>query len=90
VIDGGTFCLVDRSKASSGLSFTSIAARLSASSAHGAPPRANGKTMSKRETRRDDPAPEYDFSKGVRGRYVGRNGAAGRRVMLDDDVAREF
>lgn len=46
--------------------------------------------MSKRKTRRDDPAPEYDFSKGVRGKYVGRNGATGRRVTLDDDVAREF
>lgn len=46
--------------------------------------------MSKRKTRRDDPAPEYDFSKGVRGKYVGRNGVAGRSVTLDDDVAREF
>lgn len=37
-----------------------------------------------------DEMPEYDFSKGVRGKYVERYRAAQVTVQLDPDVALEF
>lgn len=33
---------------------------------------------------------EYDFSKGVRGKYVERVGDLSKLVVLEPDVAREF
>jgi hypothetical protein len=36
------------------------------------------------------PVVEYDFSKGVRGKYVKRYRAARVTVQLDPDVAQEF
>ncbi|HEY5161534.1 MAG TPA: hypothetical protein VII81_00860 [Terriglobales bacterium] len=38
----------------------------------------------------DDMRPEYDFSKGVRGKYAARYAAGTNIVVLDPDVAREF
>jgi hypothetical protein len=38
----------------------------------------------------DDMLPEYDFSKGVRGKYVGRVPSSARNARLDPDVARVF
>lgn len=37
-----------------------------------------------------DEMPEYDFSKGVRGKYVERYRASRVTVQLDPDVAQEF
>lgn len=37
-----------------------------------------------------DKMPDYDFSKGVRGKYVERSTAARVTVQLDPDVAQEF
>lgn len=37
-----------------------------------------------------EPIVEYDFSKGVRGKYVERYRAARVTVQLDPDVAQEF
>lgn len=37
-----------------------------------------------------EPMPEFDFSKGVRGKYVDRYRAARVTVQLDPDVAQEF
>ena len=34
--------------------------------------------------------PEYDFSKGVRGKYAQRYGRGSNVVVLDPDVAKEF
>jgi len=34
--------------------------------------------------------PEYDFSKGVRGKYAARFKAGSNIVVLDPDVAKEF
>lgn len=39
----------------------------------------------------DDPVePEYDFSKGVRGKYSGRFADGTNLIILDPDVAKEF
>ena len=38
----------------------------------------------------DDVRPEYDFSKGVRGKYVGRVPSLSRLARLDHDVAKVF
>lgn len=38
----------------------------------------------------DAPAPEYDFSKGVRGKYVGRLAFGGSLVALPPDLASAF
>ena len=38
----------------------------------------------------DDVRPEYDFSKGVRGKYVGRVPSLARLARLDQDVAKVF
>lgn len=46
--------------------------------------------MSKKDEYADDPAPEYDFSKGVRGKYVERLKKGSNVVVLDPDVASEF
>ncbi len=47
--------------------------------------------MSKRKATGDDEMrAEYDFSKGVRGKYVDRLPSHTRAVVLDHDVARAF
>ncbi len=38
----------------------------------------------------DDLRPEYDFSRGVRGKYAGRFAGRAHIVTLDPDVARVF
>jgi hypothetical protein len=40
--------------------------------------------------RRETMRPEYDFSKGVRGKYATRFKAGSNIVVLDPDVAKEF
>jgi hypothetical protein len=52
----------------------------------------NGDSMSKAETRdRDlDMRPYYDFSGGVRGKYVRRFAGSCKVVMLEPDVAEVF
>ena len=42
------------------------------------------------QTRDDEPREEYDFSKGVRGKYAGRFGEGSNLVLLDPDIAAEF
>jgi len=55
----------------------------------------NGKAM-KKQTRRklsegsDTMRPEYDFSKGVRGKHAARYAEGTNVVVLEPDVAREF
>ena len=55
----------------------------------------NGKAM-KKQTRRkpsedsDAMRPEYDFSKGVRGKHAARYAQGTNVVVLEPDVAREF
>ena len=38
----------------------------------------------------DEVLPEYDFSKGVRGKYAGRFAEGTNLVFLQPDVAKEF
>lgn len=38
----------------------------------------------------DEMRPEYDFSKGVRGKYAARMAKGARVVVLDPDVADEY
>ena len=38
----------------------------------------------------DEMLPEYDFRRGIRGKYSGDFRAGSRVVILDPDVAREF
>jgi hypothetical protein len=38
----------------------------------------------------DEMRPEYDFSKGVRGKYAARFAEGTNIVVLDPDVAKEF
>lgn len=46
--------------------------------------------MSKKSDTNDDLEEEYDFSKGVRGKYVDRLKKGSNVVVLDPDVASEF
>ena len=46
--------------------------------------------MSKKSDANDDLEKEYDFSKGVRGKYVERLKKGSNVVVLDPDVASEF
>ena len=46
--------------------------------------------MSKKADANDDLEKEYDFSKGVRGKYVERLKKGSNVVVLDPDVASEF
>ena len=51
--------------------------------------------MSGEPTKKDDDSdlemrPEYDFSKGVRGKYAARFARGSKVVVLDPDVAAEF
>jgi hypothetical protein len=48
------------------------------------------KTPTTKGKPRPEPIVEYDFSKGVRGKYVERYRAARVTVQLDPDVAQEF
>ena len=38
----------------------------------------------------DSPSDEYDFSRGVRGKYAGRVNAGAVRVVIDAELAKEF
>ena len=38
----------------------------------------------------DDVLPEYDFSKGVRGKYATRYAAGSNVVVLDPEIAKHF
>lgn len=64
----------------------------SASSVLDWPPGVSGGAMgtSKRRRAEDDMRAEYDFSGGVRGKYVARVGRGTNVVILDPDVARVF
>ena len=42
------------------------------------------------ETVDSEPRPEYDFSKGVRGKYSARFAAGSNVVVLEPDVAAKF
>jgi hypothetical protein len=46
--------------------------------------------MSKKPRRGSELRAEYDFSKGVRGKYVKRFGKGSIAVVLEPDVAAEF
>ena len=46
--------------------------------------------MSKAKESNDDMRPEYDFSKGVRGKYADRYAEGSNVVVLDPDVAEHF
>ena len=48
------------------------------------------KKSSLKASKATEPIVEYDFSKGVRGKYVERYRAARVTVQLDPDVAQEF
>ena len=48
------------------------------------------KKTSLKASKATEPIVEYDFSKGVRGKYVERYRAAQVTVQLDPDVAQEF
>jgi len=48
------------------------------------------KNPSKQPDSSDEMRPEYDFSKGVRGKYVERFREGTNVVVLDPDVAAEF
>jgi len=55
----------------------------------------NGRTMKKQTSRKlarqeDTMRPEYDFSKGVRGKHAARYAKGTNVVVLEADVAREF
>jgi hypothetical protein len=43
-----------------------------------------------RRKRRDDMLPEYDFSKGVRGKYAKRYAEGSNVVVLSPDMAKVF
>src|SRR5438093_13624270 len=58
-------------------------------------PALNGRTMKKQSRRRrseekDTLRPEYDFSKGVRGKHATKYAAGTNVVVLQPDVARDF
>lgn len=44
----------------------------------------------KKASRGDDMLPEYDFSKGIRGKYAKRYHRGSNVVVLDPDVAMKF
>lgn len=44
----------------------------------------------KKTTTDDDMLPEYDFSRGVRGKYAARMAKGSNVVVLDDDVHKLF
>jgi len=46
--------------------------------------------MRERKDAGDDMKPEYDFSKGIRGKYVQRLAKGANVVVLDRDVAKIF
>ncbi len=48
------------------------------------------KKTNKPADRSEDPRPEYDFSKGVRGKYATRFREGTNVVVLDPDIAAEF
>ena len=62
------------------------------SSVRGRLPPVKGKNMSQQTNSENDPEmlDEYDFSAGVRGKYVGRFAQGANVVVLDPDVAEVF
>ncbi len=48
------------------------------------------KKRSRNKQNADDMRPEYDFSKGVRGKYATRYASGTNIIVLEPDVAREF
>ena len=79
-------------KADCWLSFTSSGAIISASSARGAQAAVKEKIMKKRATKTSAKAElaEYDFSRGVRGKYARRYQNGANVVVLEPDVAKVF
>jgi hypothetical protein len=72
-------------------SSTLIEAMRSVSSAQGALPGANVEPMPKKARRREpEIRAEYDFSKGVRGKYTKRFPKGAIAVILEPDIATEF
>jgi len=55
---------------------------------HGGQPAENEQAMKKADI--DDMRPEYDFSGGVRGKYLPRLAKGANVVVLDRDMARVF
>jgi uncharacterized DUF497 family protein len=71
------------------VSHTERGAKLeSGSSVHGSRNRASDETMKKEGN--DELRKEYDFSKGVRGKYADRFAEGTKLVLLDPDVAEAF
>jgi hypothetical protein len=48
------------------------------------------RVMKKRRQKYNEMLPEYDFSRGVRGKYVRRYAQGSNVVVLDPDVAKAF
>ena len=46
--------------------------------------------MSKKQNKKDEMLDEYDFSNGVRGKYVGRLMKNSNVIILEPDVAKVF
>ena len=65
-------------------------ARIFASSVRDQRAGANKRVMKKRRQKYNEMLPEYDFSRGVRGKYVRRYAQGSNVVVLDPDVAKAF
>jgi len=73
------------------LSFTPNGAMISSSSTRGAPAGANEKIMKRPSAKAGDGMrAEYDFSRGVRGKYFRRYQRGANVVVFEPDVARVF
>ena len=70
--------------------FTPSEARIFASSVRDQRAGANKRVMKKRRQKYNEMLPEYDFSRGVRGKYVRRYAQGSNVVVLDPDVAKAF
>ena len=70
--------------------FTPSEARIFASSVRDQRAGANKRVMKRRRQKYNEMLPEYDFSRGVRGKYVRRYAQGSNVVVLDPDVAKAF
>ena len=70
--------------------FTPSEARIFASSVRDQRAGANKRVMKRRHQKYNEMLPEYDFSRGVRGKYVRRYAQGSNVVVLDPDVAKAF
>ncbi len=70
--------------------FTPSEARIFASSVRDQRAGANQRVMKRRRQKYNEMLPEYDFSRGVRGKYVRRYAQGSNVVVLDPDVAKAF